>query len=305
MPQGPKLCVLAFIVLLGVSCSEELNVVPDNEPFSSFNISDIKIENYVNRLFIDLIGREPLDNELDVEVERLKKNDLSRESRDSIIYMLMTDTTFRPDEFSYKAAYVQNLYNLAKARCVESVPDSEFTRLIGIAKFGALADSLENRWDEFYKKKNEIRRYQAALTSREALLNGWINYHQVFAFMVDNGIYDAINMNTFNFVRATFDELLWRLPTVGEYDRAFNMVEKNLTETLFGSLGSNKNDYVRILNESLGMLEGMIIWEYQVMLNRPPTSEELVTLLPEYTDTKNINNVIAKILVTDEYANFR
>ena len=287
------------------SCSEELVVIDGNPPYSTFNISDIKIENYVNRLYIDIIGREPLDDELTAEVNRLKAGGLKRATRDSIIMRLMTDTTYRENEFSYKAAYVQNLYNLAKVRCLEGAADSDIQLRIGILKNGALQDSLEGNWDAYFRKQNEIRRNQAALDSRQALYDGLITYHQMYGFMVDNGVYDLINMNTFNFVRATFDELLWRLPIAQEYTNAFNMIEYNQTTEFFGSLGQNKNDYIRILTESNEMLEGMVIWSFQVFLSRPPNAEEIVTILPQYIATKDINQVIAQILVTDEYANFR
>jgi hypothetical protein len=289
-----------------LSCTtEELVVVDGNTPYSTFNISDIKIENYVNRLYIDIIGREPLDDELVQEVNRLKAGSLKRESRDSIIYELMTDTTYRENEFSYKAAFIQNLYNLAKVRCLEGVADGEIQLRIGILKFGALQDSLEGNWDGYYTKQNEIRRNQSTLDSRQNFYEGLIKYHQMYAFMIDNTIYDVINMNTFNFVRATFDELLWRLPTNLEFDSGFNMIESNQSTELFGSLGSDKNDYIRILTESSEMAEGMLIWCYQILLSRAPSAAEVVTLLPEYLETKDINRVFAQILVTDEYANFK
>ena len=112
-------------------------------------------------------------------------------------------------------------------------------------------------------------------------------------------------MFPFNFVRATFDQLLWRLPIQQEFDQSFNMIEFNQTGELFGSLGSNKNDYVRILTESNEMHEGMLIWSFRILLGREPTAGEVVTLLPAYIHTKDINWVLAQILVTDEYANFR
>ena len=294
---------LGLIMLL--SCSKDLVVIDGNPPYSVTNISDIKINNYVNRLYIDLIGREPLDHELIVEVERLKEGGLKRETRDSIITVLMTDTTYRENEFSYKAAYVQNLYNLAKVRCLEGASDGDIQLRINVLKFGALQDSLEGNWDAFYRKQNEIRRNEAALESRQALYDGLITCHQMYSFMIDNGVYDLINMNTFNFVRATFDQLIWRLPTDQEFNSSFNMIQNNQTDELFGSLGSDKNDYIRILTESDEMLEGMLIWCFQVFLSRPPTAAETVTLLPTYINTKDINWVITQILVTDEYANFR
>lgn len=280
-------------------------VTDGNDPYSTFNISDLKIENYVNRLYIDIIGREPLDNELEANVIRLKAGSLKREVRDSIIYSLMTDTTYRENEFSYKAAFIQNLYNIAKVRCLEGASDEEFDLRIGILKNGALIDSLLGNWDGYYRAQYEIKLNEAVLESRQALYDGVIRYHEMYGLLINNSVYDIINMNTFNYVRATFDQLLWRLPTSEEFDRSFNMIEYNQTETLFGSVGSDKKDYIQILIGSNEMLEGMVIWAFQTMLSRPPTADEMVTLLPVYIQTHDINWIIAQILVTDEYANFR
>ena len=288
-----------------MSCSEELVVTDGNDPYSTFNISDLKIENYVNRLYIDIIGREPLDVELEATVKRLKAGSLKREVRDSIIYSLMTDTTYRENEFSYKAAFVQNLYNIAKVRCLEGASDADFELRIGILKNAALIDSLLGNLDGYYLAQYLIKLDEAVLESRQALYDGVIRYHEMYGLMINNSVYDLINMNTFNFVRATFDQLLWRLPTTEEFDRSFNMIEYNQTGTLFGSVGSDKKDYIQILIGSNEMLEGMVIWSFQTLLSRVPTADEMVTLLPVYIQTHDINWVIAQILVTDEYANFR
>ena len=288
-----------------MSCSEELVVTDGNDPYSTFNISDLKIENYVNRLYIDIIGREPLDVELEATVKRLKAGSLKREVRDSIIYSLMTDTTYRENEFSYKAAFVQNLYNIAKVRCLEGASDADFELRIGILKNAALIDSLLGNLDGYYLAQYLIKLDEAVLESRQALYDGVIRYHEMYGLMINNSVYDLINMNTFNFVRATFDQLLWRLPTTEEFDRSFNMIEYNQTGTLFGSVGSDKKDYIQILIGSNEMLEGMVIWSFQTLLSRTPTEDEMVTLLPVYIQTHDINWVMAQILVTDEYANFR
>jgi hypothetical protein len=302
--RGIILLVSGATFLSLSSCSEEVNVVDGNAPISEFNISDLKIKNYVNRLYIDLIAREPLNAELVEGVDSLKAAGLSRESRLAIIRKLMTDTTFRPNEFSYKAAFVQNLYTLAKVRNLEGIGDGALRQQIGIARNGMVKDSIEENWDGYFEKQAVIRRNQAVLDSKGRLLRGEIRYHEMYAYMVDNSIYDQINMNAFNFIRAVFDELLWRLPTDGEFDRSFDMIEFNESRELFGRVGSHKNDFIDIVIRSEGMFEGMIIWAYQTLLNRPPTAGEVVTLLPKYIESKNINVIFEEILVTDEYANF-
>ena len=297
------LFIIAILFL--ASCSEKVNEIPDNDPFSSFNVSDIKIENYVNRYFIDIIGREPLDTELKEDVDVLKASNLNREVRDSLIRRLMNDTTFRQAEFSYHHAYIQNLYNLAKVRCLEGVADAEIEKVIGLAMSAALRDSLAGDWDNYFRRQALIRRNQGALRSHELLLKGEINYHEMFAYIVNNSVYDKINMNSFNFIRATFDQLLWRLPTEQEFEKSFGMIEFSTAGELFGVTGSNKSDYVAILTQSVGMLEGMVIWAFNNFMHREPSGEEIYSLVAEYINHNNIDLIIAKILVTDEYANFR
>src|SRR5690606_1604288 len=125
-----------------------------------------------------------LDGELEGAVDRLKTGSLKREVRDSLIYALMQDTTFRENEFSYKAAYVQNLYNLAKVRCLEGAADADVQLRINILRNGAHTDSLEGNWDGYFEKHNQIRRNEAVLESRQALYDGLIAYHQMYAFMI-------------------------------------------------------------------------------------------------------------------------
>ncbi len=300
-----RLYILLILIIAAFSCTKEKNIIPDNDPFSSFNISDLKIENYVNRVFIDIIGREPIDSELVYEVIALKDSSLNRMSREALVSKLMNDTTYRENEFSYHAAYVQNLYNLAKTRCIESVGDDEIQQEIRLARSGAYRDSLVENWESYYRNLDHIRRYTSLLQSRVLMEAGLMHYHQIYGFMIDNAIYDQLNMNTFNFVRASFDQMLWRLPTEQEYNKSYDMVELKTPRELFGEIGADKNDYIKILTESPGMYEGMIIWAYQSFLNRQPKPEEIITLMDEYVRTKDIGYVITQIVVTDEYASFR
>ncbi len=298
------LCFVVFNLLF--SCTKEnINVITDNDPISVTNISRLKIENYVNRLFIDLVGREPLKVELGPEVDTLKERELSRDARLNLINKLMQDTSFRIGERSYKAAFYLNLYNLAKVRCMEGVSDEEIQREMGMLISDAMRDSMDGKWDRFYYKLNEIRKFENLLQSQEDLYNEDIKYNQIFGYMVDNKIYDVINMNTFNFIRAVYNELLFRLPTDQEYAVAFDVIESNKPGIILGKFCSNKTEFIQILIESPAMFEGMIIWIFQIYLNRFPSSRELSSILPDYISHRDIREVIRKIAVTDEYASFK
>ncbi|TVR76557.1 MAG: hypothetical protein EA409_13360 [Saprospirales bacterium] len=308
-PKFRPVALLIFVCvatsLLISSCKKETILISGNEPVSAVNISRIKIENYIQRVFIDLIGREPLEQEMTEALQRLQVDSLKRSVRMAIIYELMNDESAREGEGSYRAAYILNLYNLAKIRCMEGVSDGYIQSRINIASFGALKDSLEGNWDSFYRRQNTIRKYRAVIDSREQLFDRKIKFHHVFGTMINNGIYDEINMNTFNFVRAAFDELLWRLPTEEEFENSFQMVENEVPSRIFDRIGSNKEDFVDILIHSPAMAEGLIIWAFQIYLNRVPSPLEMITFLPEFIQTGDIDFIISEIMVTDEYANFR
>ena len=297
---------LVFLIAgLHVSCESKLEeVITDNDSYSTTGISKIKIENYVNRLFIDIIGREPTDIEQSIEVDTMNENDLSEEVRLDLIFRLMTDTTFSINEGSYHEAYCNNLYLLGKIRCLDGIPDAEFNQDINTIKMGLYQDSIDQNWESYYGKLNEIRRLELVVGSVKRLQNYKIDYHEMFGFMIDNSIYDVLNMNTFNFVRASFDQLLFRIPTEQEYAQAFEMVESGKPSELLGETGNSKEDYIRIMINSTAMKEGMIRWAFQVFLQRPGSASEIATLLEEYKLHEDINQIIAKIVVTDEYANF-
>ena len=284
----PKTGMLLFGLCLACACTKyETVLVTDNDPPVVNNVPAIKIENYVNRIFIDLLGREPLDEEMADETAALREADLSQEARAALIQKLQTSTAAVVGDTSYQHAYYRHLYNQAKVRCLEGVSDLTIEEEIS-----AVTDSL--------KKLKLI----ALLHARSDLQNGAIDIGQFFARMVDNNIYDVINMNTFNFVNATFDNLYWRYPTDAEFNAGFKMVEYNSEETLFGQTGSSKDDYVQIVTGNAELYEGLIIWAYRQLLSREPATAETAALLSGFFTARDFPLVQQTIMVTDEYANF-
>ena len=280
------LCIFLLLFLLS-ACKKETVIVTDNQPPIVNNVSVVKIENYVNRVFIDLLGREPLDTELTAETEVLRSANLAQTAREALIEKLQIGTDFIEGDTSYLHAYHQQLYNLAKGRCLEGASNAEIQDYIG-----GSSD------EEFIEKLEEVKRSKADLQSGE------ITLAEMFGRMINNGVYDDINMNTFNFVRASFDNLLWRYPTDFEFAAGFAMVEDGEERTLFGQSGSSRADYTEIIINSREMYEGMIIWAYRQLLARNPTTAETVALLEDFYADDNFKKVQMTVMVTDEYAGF-
>jgi len=278
--------ITLLLILMG-GCTKETIIIPDNDPPFVGGVSTVKIENYVNRLFIDNIGREPIDAEMQKEVQALRDASLSNEARETLIDKLQTSTESVEGELSYQQAYFLQLYTLAKIRCLEGASDVQLEMKIGLAE-----------------TKSEEDRLFAVLNIPTDLEAGNIQMHDVFTRVAFNLLYDEINMNTFNFVNATFDNLLWRFPTNAEMASAYDMVENNRSNTFFGKSGQSKGDYIEILKESRELFEGMIIWAYTQLLARRPTTEETIALLADFYEHRDIRLIQKTVMLTNEYANF-
>ncbi len=276
-----------FLFLLLPACKKETVITTDNEPPLVNNVSVVKIENYVNRIFIDLLGREPLDAELAAETEALRSANLTQTARAALVEKLQTGTDFIEGDTSYLHAYHQQLYNSAKGRCLEGASNADIQDYIGGSSDPEVIEKLE-----------EVKR------SKADLQNGEITLAQMFGRMINNAVYDDINMNTFNFVRASFDNLLWRYPTDFEFAAGFAMVEDGEERILFGQSGSSRADYTKIVIDSREMYEGMIIWAYRQLLARNPTTAETVALFEDFYATDDFEKVQKTVMVTDEYAGF-
>lgn len=293
-----------FVLIVIFSCTKSSTLIEGNDSPYYDEIPTIQIENYVNRLFIDLLGREALDVELSLEVNLLRQADLAESARKTLITKLQTDDTFIQGDSSYHKAYTQNLYDLCKVRTLEGAADSKVISERGMAFNRALRDSIEGDWTGYEENLRSAEKLQLVLDARADLEAGEIFLNDMLGRMINNKVYDIINMNSFNFVNATFDNLLWRFPSSSEFDAGYNMVEYNISATLFNVSGTTKDDYVDIIANSFEIYEGMIIWAYQLLIARNPTTSETSQILNDFIIHKNIDLIIQDILLTDEYANF-
>lgn len=296
------LIFFSFIFLF--SCEKDPDVILDNNAPYYNGVNDVLIRNYVNRVFIDLLGREPLDNEMLIEVDTLKKNDLSPSSRIALVQKLQTDTNFISGDSSYTHAYYHQFYNMTKVRMIEGASNEYLLDEMNNELQRAYSDSLSGDMIGYYSHTYKANRYKNVVDSERKYMNGEIDINQVYAYMLDNPVYDLINMNTFNFVNASFDNLFFRFPTSTEFEAGYNMIEYNTSEFLMHQAGQSKIDYINILLSSDEFYEGMIIYAYKTFLARDPSSIEKYNLMQFFSIDKNYQKIEQFIMSTDEYAHF-
>ncbi|MBL7984781.1 MAG: hypothetical protein JNM91_07270 [Flavobacteriales bacterium] len=297
--------LLLAVALCVAGCKKEVEVVPDNQPPDYSGVATVITSNYVNRLFIDLLGREPLDAEMAAEVAVLEASGLSADARAALVNKLMTSTAFLEDDSSYSNKYYIRQIELYRARCLEGVSDEFIEGAIGTAQQNALADSLAGNIAGANASNLELQRLLDLKSARWEYRDGTIGIQEVMRRMVFNSIYDQINMNSFNFINATFDNLLLRFPTEAEFDQAYSMVDGNTAAVLFGQSGQNKSDYAHIVTHTAEFDEGMIRWCYRTFLGREPSTSEVYVSLAEFRVDHDLQRVQRRILTTDEYANIQ
>lgn len=300
-----SLFLIVLILLTLFSCKKEQQIVGNNNAPYYDEVPTVLVEFYVNRLFIDLIGREPFDEEMANEVAFLRSYDLSMESRDSLILKLQTDTNYIPGDSSYKMAYYHRMYEILKVRLMEGASNSEINQFSSNAYNQYVVDSIAGKMLDAYNKLLDYRNLNDVVKSEMQYYNGEISIRDVHRRMIYNAVYDEINMNVFNYINAVFDNLLFRYPTTFEFDESYKMISDNTPQILLGQSGQSKYDFADIICDSRGFYEGVIQWAYLTLLARVPTSEETDRIMNTFYYDYDFQYIQRQIMISDEYAHFK
>jgi len=286
------------------ACEKEIVIIPNNNAPNYDEIPTILLENYVNRLYIDLIGREPLDEEMNLDVQFLRDNNVTMESRGTLISKLQFDTTYVEGDISYKNAYFHRLYEMVKVRMIEGASNAYIENEMGIFLFFYEVDSLAGNLIGAHNNLINYYRLKDIIDSESMLYNNFIDIKEMHRRMLNNAIYDQINMNTFNFVNAAFDNLLFRYPTQNEFNNSYSMIEDEIPQIILGFSGSNKDDLINIICNSREFYEGIIHWSYLTLLARVPSTIETDFLMNDFYVNCDFHKLQRYIMKTDEYAHF-
>tara|TARA_Y100001978_G_scaffold168373_1_gene156791 strand:- start:1872 stop:2774 length:903 start_codon:yes stop_codon:yes gene_type:complete len=299
-----KYFYITCIIFLIFSCKKDSEIINNNNAPYYSEIPTLLLENYVNRVYIDLIGREPLDQEMINDVQFLRDTDVSLESRDSLLLRLQYDTTYVEGDSSYKFAYFHRIYEMMKVRLIEGASNSYIGSELNTFYNNYIQDSINGNMLDAYKRLLKYNQLNNVLESELQYYHGEIEINEMCRIMINNPVYDNINMNTFNFVNAAFDNLLFRYPTEYEFDQVYKMIDDNTAQIVLGSSGNNKEDFTYIICDSREFYQGMIIWTYNTLLARNPTSVEVDLLMNDFYFSHDYQWLQRQIMKTDEYAHF-
>ncbi|MEO1450032.1 MAG: hypothetical protein AAFV07_10925, partial [Bacteroidota bacterium] len=183
-----KTRIFCFFILVGgfLGCRPDPGeiVIPDNYAPPYSEVSLLLIENYINRAFIDLQGREPLDVEMALEVSTLRADSLSLASRTDFIYRLQFDSTSRFGLPPYRDIFYRRIYERAKVDLLEGIPEADIQFDIAQLQQKAHEDSIREDWGGVAFAHTEIAKLQAILESSDQLLAGEIGVSEVYRRMI-------------------------------------------------------------------------------------------------------------------------
>lgn len=273
---------------------QEINepyLIEGNDPPDYSGVTTLQIQNYVGRVYIDLLGEQPSVDVLQEKVEALQSEDLSPESREAFVLQLMED-----DE------YFVNVYNYTAGQFINGVARSEIEEQVALYEY-----IIEQYYDQGEVQLAQYLEYelQKLVDLVEADIDwaaGEITINEFYGRFCYNVIYDEINMGSENMVISCFENLFGRYPTDVELVNGVTMVD-GISAVLLQQNGNSKTDFVQIVTHTPEFYLGRVYEQYQRLLTRQPTPIEEQNgsdLLAQ----EGLQAFQVSVLITDEYAGF-
>lgn len=279
------LTLLSICVL--VSCKkDDFEYVEGNTAPPDKTVESVIIENYVNKLYISVLGRQASDDEYNTGLTILNSGELNDSSREVLVDVVMANEE-----------YYHNEFETIRNDLLNSSDTSDFTFWVKIFEANKLTTNDAYLLGLYDSEIDKLGLCQDIILD---LQFGVIDFIEVQRRCCNNTIYDDINMGTENFVVSMYQNFLFRYPTIDELSEAIRMVD-GYESIVFYELGRSKNDFLGIFLGSDEYFEGQVRTVYNRFLYREPTTFELNELRLDYKSNKDFKKLQKQILINNEY----
>lgn len=290
--------VIAFISLSFIACEKEEKlthkegVVLDNDVRPYDGVSNVLINNYINRFYIDLIGVQPADSVLASAGAKLDVNPNDLAVREEII-----------NEAVIADIYFDRFFSVTSLIFTEGLEISDFEEKQ--AEYEAVKQLSRANGDSLFVQiiEYEMLKMDSLIQAKDRLKNEQISLEQFFRAFCFNYVYDEINMGSLNFVQACFENLFGRGPTPDELDRSIKMVD-GTSSYLFLRGGNSKSDFLNIMLDNPEFLVGRTKDIYNQLVQRNPNTSEEVVGVQMLQGAANMKGLQVEVAKTKEYAGF-
>jgi hypothetical protein len=277
---------LYLFVILTISCTkvEEVIVDGNTHPIDP-TIENMIIENYVNKLYISTIGREPTIIEFDSDYGILRASNMNQESREEVINGILT-----------KDEYNNNLFKLESANILNGVDTAMINERYYLYKYFLMnATGFDSIYIAYEFERLSVLKQALPELNAEIIMSTELHKR-----MTNNIFFDEINMGTENFVVAMFQNFLLRYPTQAEVENAKLMVNDG-NATVFFQTGNGKDDFINIFFASDEYFTGQTNMLFNRYLFRDPTSEESVNYSLDFINSQDYKLLQRRILSTNDF----
>ena len=280
------LCFFGISMLLS-SCGRDTIVPVDNFPADS-TITQVELENYINRTHIALLNRKPTASEFSQSIQQLDINRYDRDIRD---------------------AYITSIQDMQRSRW--AVWQFLSDRILDGTDTADVYWSAQRYQQRVNNSSTQTEQdYWQGLLDRTnnniATLNGWYSNDSTFdaliGWMVRMPVYDEINMGTENFVVSIYQHFYHRYPTDHELEQASDMVDRQWG-LLYGTNGNSKADFIGIFTTQGEFKQGIIINVFESYLNRLPTTFETDRFLNHLSNGWDYQKLQRYLLTDSEFVN--
>lgn len=279
--------VICLFLLLCAACKRDKEVVvPGNEAPPDGTITDLVLENYINRSYITLLGHQPDASEIATGKSILRIQNVSLDDRGNFLDLVIA-----------KPGYAQRLFDLSRASLLSGVDTSDIRDELDLIEF-ILSDSVYLPfWPQALIDQDQLTLVMAIPADLQAAT---ITTAEMHRRLVTNKGYDQINMGTQNFVVSMFQNFLARYPTDAERTAGEIMVD-GFSSQLFLESGRSKTDFIAIFLRSLDYHEGQVRDVFRRYLYREPNTEELETLTIAFKANGDFKALQKAVLSKNEF----
>ena len=280
--------LILFSMLILSSCKkeDEVELIPNNIAPPDETIEQVTLSNYVNKLYIGILGRKATDSENTAGLKIITDGNASIASRTELVNLVLANSEYYTNEF-YKM----------RADYLDGADSADMQQVVETFTF-ALTTTTNELYKEFFQ--TAIDGIEPLMSLEDDLKNGQKNTIEAHKIIVNNYIYDELNMGSENFIVSLFQNFLLRYPTTSELESGKNIVD-GASDIIFLTTANSKSELIDIFFNSTSYFEGQVRINFLRFLYREPTASEVSTLTSLYISNKDYKALQTYILTTDEY----
>lgn len=274
------------ILIVGCKKDEAIVVVSGNTAPPDHTIPSIVKENYINKVYISVLGRKPETAEIASGLSLIDQHNLSAADRNEFL-----------DEVFSKSGYNQRIYEIASIKILNSFDTIAVNDQINLYKLLLTQPQYAPFYDLINMELDRLYDLKAIPTD---LNNNALTPIGMHRRLMNNYFYDQINMGTENFVVSSFQNFMDRYPTNNELAEGKKMVD-GLSAILFFTTGTTKDNYMDIILDTDNYFESQVRELFVRYLFRQPTSVEMTDYASDYKTDRDYKKLQKAILSLDEY----